>query len=252
MALTSTDYTKERVRQLTFFHSGLKAYVKVNPRAKAVRFRAWWKGGEVTITSPAAATFAHLLDAIDRLKPLLLKARPTALYHAGQTIYFPEGTITINECPGLNGCIESQTEIPSEGRYRVTIGVPPGIDFDNPGITKSISDTICKRMRWIAHLELPALAKKVADRIGRHPEGWEISRGHHVLGNCDARGIIRLSLVLIFLPDNLREYVICHEIAHLSEMNHSARFHALLNSYLDGKEAALKKELKAFRWPIAK
>lgn len=56
--------------------------------------------------------------------------------------------------------------------------------------------------------------------------------------------------MLVFLPQELRDYIICHELAHLSEMNHSPRFHALLDSYLDGREAMLAARLRAYSWPV--
>ena len=44
--------------------------------------------------------------------------------------------------------------------------------------------------------------------------------------------------------------MILHELAHLLEMNHSPRFHALLDSYLGGSEATLTRRLRTYRWPI--
>lgn len=61
---------------------------------------------------------------------------------------------------------------------------------------------------------------------------------------------ISLSAITMFLPPHLRDYIVCHELAHLSEMNHSARFHEICNGYCGGREKSLQKELKAFRWPI--
>ena len=85
---------------------------------------------------------------------------------------------------------------------------------------------------------------------GPAPTGWAISTGHRVLGVCDSRGTVSLSYILVFLPAELREYVICHELAHLSELNHSPRFHALLDGYLGGREAILSARLKSYRWPV--
>jgi predicted metal-dependent hydrolase len=43
-------------------------------------------------------------------------------------------------------------------------------------------------------------------------------------GSCNQRGQIALNWRLIHLPLPLLDYVVCHELAHLKEMNHSPRF----------------------------
>ena len=47
-------------------------------------------------------------------------------------------------------------------------------------------------------------------------------------GSCNANQIISLSTRLIFAPAEVVDYVIIHELAHLSEMNHSAKFWRLV------------------------
>ena len=43
-------------------------------------------------------------------------------------------------------------------------------------------------------------------------------------GSCSHVGNINLSTCLLFAPDDVVDYVIIHELAHLLEMNHSSRF----------------------------
>jgi predicted metal-dependent hydrolase len=53
----------------------------------------------------------------------------------------------------------------------------------------------------------------------------------------------------MLLPDELREFIILHELCHTQHHNHSTAFHALLNTLVGGKEKALNRELKAYHIP---
>ena len=50
-------------------------------------------------------------------------------------------------------------------------------------------------------------------------------------GSCSTARAISLNWRLVLLEPELQDYVILHELAHLTEMNHSKRFWALLDSY---------------------
>ncbi len=64
-------------------------------------------------------------------------------------------------------------------------------------------------------------------------------------GSCNNRGLIHLNWRLIQMPLHLVDYVVVHELSHLMEMNHSARFWKLVGSvYLDYQTA--RKELKDY------
>ncbi|MFK8104144.1 MAG: M48 family metallopeptidase [Saprospiraceae bacterium] len=47
-------------------------------------------------------------------------------------------------------------------------------------------------------------------------------------GSCSTAGNVNLSTRLLFAPESVIDYVIIHELAHLIEMNHSARFWKLV------------------------
>ncbi|MEN0050643.1 MAG: M48 family metallopeptidase [Bacteroidota bacterium] len=56
-------------------------------------------------------------------------------------------------------------------------------------------------------------------------------------GSCSTRGNINLSTRLLFAPSKVIDYVIIHELAHLVEMNHSARFWKIVRDIMpDYKE----------------
>ncbi len=56
-------------------------------------------------------------------------------------------------------------------------------------------------------------------------------------GSCSARGDLMFSWRLVMAPPPVLDYVAAHEVAHLVEMNHSARFWALCARLCPGYEA---------------
>ncbi len=66
-------------------------------------------------------------------------------------------------------------------------------------------------------------------------------------GSCSARDNISLNQKLFFLPDQLRDYVLVHELAHTREKNHSPAFWELLfNIFGQLETRKMRQELKAF------
>ncbi|MCV2369778.1 M48 family metallopeptidase [Roseateles oligotrophus] len=60
-------------------------------------------------------------------------------------------------------------------------------------------------------------------------------------GSASADGTIRLNWRLIHFEPDIIDYVVAHELAHLREMNHSARFWAVVASVLPDYEQARKR-----------
>ncbi len=55
-------------------------------------------------------------------------------------------------------------------------------------------------------------------------EKVSIKRAATRWGSCSSKGNLNFHYRLYFLPEELREYVVVHEICHLIEMNHSRAF----------------------------
>lgn len=88
--------------------------------------------------------------------------------------------------------------------------------------------------RWArraAARELPRLARRLALETGLVPAGVTVTWPRSRWGSCSARGDIRLSVDLLFLPEELARAVILHELAHLRVLDHSPRFWAELARY---------------------
>lgn len=63
-------------------------------------------------------------------------------------------------------------------------------------------------------------------------------------GSCSSKNSITLNTELIKVDKKLIDFVIVHELAHLTHMNHSKKFHSLVNSYISNAKE-LDKKLKA-------
>jgi predicted metal-dependent hydrolase len=86
--------------------------------------------------------------------------------------------------------------------------------------------------RCIASLRLPELEETIG-RLNRRYFDRPIGRirfkyNRSNWGSCSAKGNINISTRLLFAPRDVLEYVCVHELAHLAEMNHSARFWSLV------------------------
>ncbi|MDE6691966.1 MAG: M48 family metallopeptidase, partial [Muribaculaceae bacterium] len=125
-------------------------------------------------------------------------------------------------------------------------------DLSAASTMKTISRFLCRMAQSCAEGILLPRAREVAREVGREPRQWKISSGHRTLGLCSSRGEISLSYALMFYPTELRDYVVKHELAHLSEMNHSPRFHQLCDLYCGGREKELEARLRAYKVPVVR
>lgn len=125
----------------------------------------------------------------------------------------------------------------SEVRVRVTAGGNRGY-WQEDGETRELwlaarpaADLAQLARRALQRRALEHCRPRLADmaaRIGRPVPPLALSSARTRWGSCSTLTGIRLNWRLIHLPPALVDYVIAHETAHLLEMNHSARFWAVV------------------------
>ncbi len=65
-------------------------------------------------------------------------------------------------------------------------------------------------------------------------------------GSCSKRGNLNFNYRIAALPQDLADYVIVHELCHLGEFNHSARFWALVAKVVPNHTELRKQLRKSF------
>jgi len=94
---------------------------------------------------------------------------------------------------------------------------------------------------WLQSEARRVLGERVAGfagRISRRYSGWALSSARSQWGSCTHDGRIRLNWRLIHFALPVIDYVVAHELAHLEQMNHSARFWNTVAQLLPGFEPA--------------
>lgn len=87
--------------------------------------------------------------------------------------------------------------------------------------------------QWViqtARLHLPPWLRTASQELGLPFNQVTIRRQKTLWGSCSARQSISLNCKLLFLPKNLVQYVLLHELCHTVHLNHSSDFWALVAS----------------------
>lgn len=102
------------------------------------------------------------------------------------------------------------------------------------------------RQTELAKSILPARLAELAAQYGFVYNQVRIKHNVSNWGSCSARHNINLNYRLVLLPDDLRDYVLLHELCHLKHMNHGPEFHALLEDVCPG-HLAKQRALRAWK-----
>ena len=121
---------------------------------------------------------------------------------------------------------------------------------------KTIDDFVLSHEKWInEHIEKQksrlSLEKTLDEKscllMGLYPASVKITSAATRFGSCSGKNSICFSYRLMLYPPEAVDYVVVHELAHIKEKNHSARFYALVERYMPDyreREKLLKKTPK--------
>lgn len=219
----------------------------ITVRSQARSIIARWKAQTLHLTCPIGAPKEEIFNALDSMRPRLHAIKKEVKkFSFGQIIPCFRCNVTIGTHNGDYGTIGYGGDIPD-----LYINLHQDTDFSKITISRTIS--LCLENLMTLHAEeiLIPYARQVANECGVTPQQYEIGRGKRKLGHCTSKKVIQLSRTLMFMPQHLVRYVICHELAHLTHMNHGIKFHTLCNRYCNGTEPELEVALKKFTPPTS-
>jgi hypothetical protein len=91
--------------------------------------------------------------------------------------------------------------------------------------------------------------RELAARHGFQYNRVSVKNQRTLWGSCSSRNNINLNINLLRLPEELRDYVILHELVHTHHKNHSQAFWRALDQ-LVGSGKRLQRQLRVFRLTV--
>jgi predicted metal-dependent hydrolase len=156
----------------------------------------------------------------------------------------PKGQILFNGKPVLvevkpAGLLERPQVIPCQGSIRIVKG--------KGSSTKQLHS-------WLVNEAEAALTRQVqvrSSQMGVKPASMAVRNQRARWGSCSTRGTLSFNWRLIMAPPDVLDYVVVHELAHMTEHNHSKAFWSLVEKYCPDFQAHRNwlKQNHAAMWP---
>lgn len=182
-------------------------------RARRMSLRVSRLDGRVTLSLPPMAREAEAMAFLRAQEDWIRKALETVV---------------------TGGMVTLGAEIPVEGRM---VQLMPGqgrslvlteAALMVPGDAARAGVRVAAYLKTRARDRLAAASDHYAARIGRRYRTLTLRDTRSRWGSCTSEAGLMYSWRLIMAPPRVLDYVAAHEVAHLAEMNHSARFWAIV------------------------
>ncbi|MDD3896657.1 MAG: M48 family metallopeptidase [Candidatus Peribacteraceae bacterium] len=213
--------------------------------------RAVLKGDTVVVRLARNLTpteeHAHTEELLRRMKRTLLRSREKALIDPFRPLLSGLSCHTVR----LNSGTEYDFSlVPSthQGKRKTHAGW-------EIRVSPSTKQAALHRLLWsaVSSEQLPAvqtLVQQINERTLRvNVRGVRLRIASSQWGSCSSRGNIALNTALLFLPQELLEYVIVHELAHRRHPHHSRSFWECVRTAYPGYEE-VRETLRQYRLPM--
>ena len=199
--------------------------VKLNPRARRLIVKVHPASGEVSVIAPSNKALEHALEF----------ARGQTDWIARQLSHVPS---RIALAPGARIPFRGQDHLIARcEEARTPVWIEQGAAIIRVGgraehAPRRLLDFLKRRARQI----LETRAIELAARLGARPKRITVRDTASRWGSCSSTRCLSFSWRLILAPAFVLDYVVAHEVAHLSEMNHGPRFWRLVHELVGDVE----------------
>jgi predicted metal-dependent hydrolase len=203
--------------------------IRVSSRARRLSIRVY-PDARVEVVVPPRARPREVEKFIAAQREWIESRRAIALRNRPEPQPFPPAVIALR----MSG---------EAWVLQVAGGAGPARLFESgQGILRATGGTSARGMRaslraWLMRAARTRLAPRVAavaQGMGVKYSRVSIRRQRSRWGSCSARGTISLNCCLLFQRPEVVDYLIVHELVHVSHMNHSARFWQAVEHHCPG------------------
>ena len=212
------------------------------PRRRRIAFRLDTQGTLELLVPPPGISQAAAAEIVARNLPIIRRMQARFARQVPAPVYaFREGEFFPLWDRKMKLVFSGRLLLAEEERFLVPAGSPA-----------EVRERLTLLYRKIAPGLLRERCSLFGQPFGLAPRSIRITDTSSRWGSCSSARNINFCWKLLLLPQELSDYVVCHELAHLEHMDHSPAFWALTERLMPG---ALEKRsrLKALpeRWPPA-
>lgn len=127
----------------------------------------------------------------------------------------------------------------------IMVYYPETADICDDYIQNAVRKSIDKALKLEAEAYLPKRTEQLALKTGIKYSELTLVKSKRYWGMCMSDNSIKLNIHLMRLPEELIDYVILHELAHIREKNHSPRFYEYLSTLVPDPKT-LRQKIKKY------
>ena len=215
--MTKSSLLRMDLGSLSLMDGAVPVRVSTHPRARRMALRIDPQGEAVDLVLPPRSSLPRALEFFEANRRWL-ERRLAAL---------PPRTMF------ADGALVPVLGVPHRIRHLAASGGRGAVWIENAEIVVTgdkahLARRVRDHLRDLAKRELTQRARPFAEAIERKIVRLSVRDTRTRWGSCSATGNLCFSWRLVFAPEDVVDYVVAHEVAHLVHMNHGKRFWRLV------------------------